>query len=183
MFFNENTHTFTRNGVQSKIVSETEQKLLSNYSLKNNLIVAWSIKESTYKIMCKEGHKDGFSPRIINIIEFSEHTKQNNYSGEVTALGNKYFFHSEITIEYVFSWASNNLENLNQVKNKFLSNKASNYNSKQNKSFLEYLNKNNWVLEHNIDGIPFIKKRQNKMDISITHDMRLMAISEFHINT
>lgn len=184
MYFADNVDAFTRDRARKKIITEEECTILSDFSVKKSLVIAWSIKESIYKIICKEGNKKAFNPRNIEITEFHANpdNSMSGYAGKAKTSCEFYFFNSTIFDQYVYSWATNNNESLTQVKNSFWPHTVNN-NSVHNNLFIEYLKQKNWILEHNHDGIPYIKNMQNILDISISHENELMAISEFQLKT
>lgn len=183
MYFHNNVNTFSRKGVTDKILSKNESQLFSSFCLKHHLIIAWTIKESIYKITCKEGNNKAFSPRTIEIFEFMSITENSNkYIGKAVYSEQIYDFKTEINKEFVFSNASNNYYTLNCVNNIFFPNNVLEKNSYNNIYLNEYLNSNNKELFYHKNGVPFISNQAKDIDISITHDSEMLVYSELNLN-
>ena len=183
MYFKNNVNTFNRQGATEKILSKNELKLFSQFCLDYHLIVAWTVKESIYKITCKEGNNKAFSPNTIEIIEFipiSENPKR--YTGKAIYSDNIYVFITEINTDFSFSNASNNYNSLNCIENIYFPNNIYNNNSNNNLYFIEYLNSNNNKLYYHENGVPYIINDDKNIDISITHDLEMLVYSEINLN-
>ena len=183
MYFKNNVNTFNRKGVTDKILSKSESQLISSLYLNNHLIIAWTIKESIYKITCKEGNENAFSPRTIEIIEFiSSSENLNEYIGQAIYSNKIYNFKTKINKDYAFSYASNHYTTLNCIENIYFSNNIFDNNSNNNIYFKEYLSTNNKILCYHKNGVPYIKKHEGNIDISITHDSEMLVYSEQNRN-
>ncbi|MBI5539235.1 MAG: 4-phosphopantetheinyl transferase family protein [Bacteroidia bacterium] len=177
MYFKNNVNTFNRKGVTDKILSKNESKLFHSFCLNNHLIIAWTIKESIYKITCKEGNQKAFSPKTIEIIEFISENL-NEYIGKAVYSNKIYNFKTEVNKDFVFSNASNNYNTLNCINNIFFPNNVSDKRSSNNLYLNEYLNYNNKQLFFHKNGVPFISDQAKNIDISITHDFETLVYSE-----
>ena len=170
MFFENNVNTFTRKGAVKHILNENE---IADHSVKHYPIIAWTIKESIYKIICKEGYRKAFAPKKISVFRFYK-VKNNKYSGEALFNNQKYFFQTQITDESIFSFATNDYDKLPEIKHHFINN-----NSQVSNKELEYfLHIKKWKIDHTKEGIPHVFQNQNKIDISITHDNNVIVFSE-----
>ncbi len=177
MCYVNNVDTFNRKGVAEKILTENELKSVSPEILQNKLIIAWTIKESIYKILCKEGYREAFVPKNIVIAEYYS-LKDRIYSGEAVFQNKSYYFQSETKEDFVYTFASNNFDALKYTDNIFFQHNISDSSCALNYSLTNYLHQNNWRLEHNYEGIPYLIGKKNKMDISITHDLDLLVLSK-----
>ncbi len=173
MFFENNSQTFSRNNVIKKILSDNEIKLFNYTHNHINLIIAWTIKESIYKILCKEGYKKAFTPKHITVTEYC-FSENETHTGTAIFNNKRYFFNSQINNEFVYSYASNKLETLNKTHHHFFRNNILNNSSLSNPYFKSFLKSKNWQITHTENGFPKITNSNQNIDISISHDHNLM---------
>lgn len=180
MFYKNNVNTFNRKGVTDKILSKNETQIFSSLYLNNHLIIVWTIKESIYKITCKEGNKKAFCPKTIEIIEFISENS-NKHIGKALYSEKIYDFKTEVNKDFVFSNASNKYNTLNCVNNIFFPNNVSDKKSSNNIYLNKYLDSNNKKLFYHKNGVPYIANQVKNIDISITHDSEMLVYSELKL--
>ena len=172
MFFENNVDTFSRKGAINHILSECE---FLYDSVEHFPILAWTIKESIYKIICKEGHRRAFAPKTISISILNQKSFD-FYTGEAIFENNAFYFQTKVGKEYIYSVASRYENILEEMKHYFF-----NYDSRIfNNEYHDFLDRNKWEIIHTKEGIPYVSGKQNKLDISITHDNNILVISEYH---
>lgn len=176
MFFENNVNTFLRKGAVQHILSENE---FSNDSVNHFPMIAWTIKESIYKILCKEGYRKAFAPKNITISKFDK-MDNNSYAGEAIFQNSKYYFHSQITDTFIYTFAADDLNKFPKINHHYFKNEI----DVENKEFLQFLQKNKWKINHTKEGIPYVSGKKRKVDISITHDSHVLVVSEctYHQN-
>lgn len=175
MFFSDNAQTFIRKGVSKKIISENESLFSFSNNLHINLIIAWTIKESIYKIQCQKGYRKAFAPINFPITEF---TLSGNgiYSGKAAFQNSNYFFHSQIKNDFVYTYASDQIEALSKIEHHFFKNNISNNSCLSNIEFVQFLDHKKWQLTHSDCGFPIISDNKLPINISLTHDHNLMIL-------
>jgi phosphopantetheinyl transferase (holo-ACP synthase) len=182
MFFQNNIKTFSRNNVTNKILSKNEVKLFNFKHNYINLLIAWTIKESIYKILCKEGYNKAFVPRNITISDYC-FSKNESYNGTAIFKNKTYFFNSHIKKEFVYSYASNKRDTLNKTEHNFFKNDIFNNSSLTNPYFKGFLKNKNWKITYTEHGFPKITTCNNNIDISISHDHDLIITCNCIINS
>lgn len=183
MYFHNNVNTFNRKGVTDKILTKNESQLFSLLYLKNHLIIAWTIKESIYKITCKEGNNKAFSPKTIEIIEFMTVSANSFiFIGKAVYSERIYDFKTEVNKDFVFSNASNNYNSLNCIENNYFKYNILDNNSYNNIYLNKYLSSYKRELFYHKNGVPYISNQAKDIDISITHDSEMLVYSELNLN-
>lgn len=170
----KNLSTFSRKGVENLILSKSEFDFISNNYF--SLSLAWSIKESIYKITCKQGNLKAFTPSKIIILSINN---KNNFIYGVAKFENyEYYYNASFNNYYIYAYAATLKSELNNIIHLFFNNDRNNNNSLQNNNVNSFLRKKGWNLFHNKNGIPQINQRNN-VEVSITHDYNILALCYF----
>ncbi len=173
LHINTNKNTFLRKGADKIILNKFEINLFYNEKFENVLTLVWTIKESIYKITCKQGNLKAFSPLSIKILNYSK--CNNNIYGSANFENQIYFFKTIINSNYVYSFAITNEKSFNNIEHLFFKHNSKNE-SLKNENFANYLKFKNWELVHTINGVPKIKNYCN-IDVSISHDKNTLVFS------
>jgi len=174
LYINTNYTTFSRKGAAKIILNKFETDTFFFEDKNSILPIIWTIKESVYKITCKQGNNNAFTPSNIKILTFNK--TNNNIYGNVNFENQNYFFRTIVKQNYIFSYATTNKNNFQNIKHHFFKNNAINNKSINNVEFIKFIKSQNWNLVHSENGIPKIKN-ENNIDISISHDYNMLALS------
>ena len=177
LHINTNKNTFLRKGAAKIILNNSETDIFFGKAKNLELPIVWTIKESVYKISCKQGNNKSFTPSNIKIINFNK--INNKLYGNANFEEQNYYFNTIVKQNYIFSYATTNQYNVRDIKHWFFRNAPINNNSLNNIEFMNYIKSQNWNLTHTNDGIPIIKNVRN-IDISITHDHNILALSQIN---
>lgn len=169
--------TFARTKAIMHVLTENEIYLMHFLDTKIACSLAWTIKESIYKIACKEGHNLPFVPKYIFIKDIN-FTGEGAYRGTAIFKNQIFSFQSEITNKYIFSYAFKQHENLDQITHYWFPNNPEIHSSMKNTELVNFLISKKWELCYSVNGIPQIKNQLNQMDISITHDHDFLVLSK-----
>ncbi len=206
LYIQTNKTTFLRKGAKKIILNKFETDTFFFENITFVLPVIWTIKESIYKITCKQGNNKAFTPSNITITHYrhavlnqvqdcsaslNNHIMQipkqvrnddklvfsdNNIYGKAVFEEQNYFFQTIVKQNYIFSYATTNENNFQNIKHHFFRNNAINNKSLNNVEFIRFIKSQNWNLAHSENGIPIIKNVSN-IDISISHDCNILALS------
>jgi phosphopantetheinyl transferase (holo-ACP synthase) len=173
-----NKETFSHPNARRIILNSSENVLFEKLNVCHSLSLAWTIKESIYKIVCKNGFTSAFSPCTITITNL-EISDPEYFSGKAIFQNENYFFRSEINKEYIYTYASNHPDILSKIEHHYFKHDISIRSSLSNPDFISFLNQNKWQLTHTDNGIPEISNPDSQIDISLTHDHNLMILCEY----
>ena len=174
LYINTNYTTFLRKGAAKIILNKFENNSFSLENITTFLPILWTIKESVYKITCKQGNNNAFTPSNIKITTFNK--INNKLYGNANFEEQNYYFNTIVKQNYIFSYATTNQYNVRNIKHCFFRNAPINNNSLNNVEFISFIKSQNWNLTHSENGIPKIKN-ENNIDISISHDYNILALS------
>ena len=174
LYINTNYTTFLRKGAAKIILNKFENHTFFLEDKNSILPVIWTIKESVYKITCKQGNIKAFTPSNIKITTFNK--INNKLYGNANFEDQNYYFNTIVKQNYIFSYATTNQYNVRDIKHCFFRNTPINSNSLNNVEFISFIKSQNWNLTYSENGIPKIKN-ENNIDISISHDYNILALS------
>jgi len=175
----ENQSTFCRTRAKNIILNKSELLRFSNIiDLNNTLATLWTIKESSYKISCKQGNTNAFSPQQFSVNSYN--ITNNFLCGNVNYKKFTYSFFTFLKHNYIFTTTCTNNDYLKQIKHKVFKNNSS-QESINNLSLIKYCETNKLIIKKNKFNIPIVINNKN-IDLSITHDKNILIISVINNN-
>ncbi len=171
------------NRLKSYAFSAPELQMVSDYSLNYGTRLLWSIKESCYKSVIKNGFVGRFVPKDINIesIEFSKDLVKCTICHDSV----KYHSHSFVNSKQIHTVSLPIHENFNSVVTGTAIIESNNYSSQTKEvrklanECLSMYHSGTIAFCKNENGIPFVKidGLRSEVEINFSHDENIVAFA------